>query len=70
MSRDTWSRQLRVAGNDASVVARVLAGGVLDDGLQHAGRAVLRCSSSTELIASATTVIQSLSQRAGAEIPN
>ncbi len=63
MSRDTWSRQLCVAGNDASVVARVLAGGVPDDGLQHAGQAVLRCSSSTKLIASATTLIQSLSQR-------
>ena len=63
MSRDTWSRQLRVAGNDASVVARVLASGVSDDGLQHAGQAVLRCPSSTELIESATTLIESLSQR-------
>ena len=58
-----WSKQLRVAGNDASVVARVLAGGIPDDGLQHAGQAILRCSSSTGLIAVMATMIESLSQR-------
>lgn len=63
MSDDNWLRQLRVAGNDASVVARVLADSAPDDGLQHAGQAVLRCSSSTELVATATTLIGSLSQR-------
>jgi hypothetical protein len=55
--------QLRVAGNDASGVARLIADGVTDDALQHAGQAILRCSSSPELIAAATTVIESLSQR-------
>lgn len=52
-----------MAGSGASVVARVLTGNDPDDGLQHAGQAVLRCSSSTELIATANTLIGSLSQR-------
>ncbi len=63
MSRETWLRQLRMAGNDASAVARVLSGGIPDDALQHAGHAVLRCSSSPGLIAVAMTLIESLSQR-------
>ena len=63
MSRETWLRQLRLAGNDPAVVERVLAGGVADDGLQHAGQAVLRCPTSNELIATATTLIESLSRR-------
>lgn len=63
MSRDTWVRELRVAGHDATLVARVLAGDVPDDGLQHAGQAVLRCSSSSELIAAVATLIDSLSRR-------
>ena len=63
MSRDTWVRELRVAGNDASSVASVLAGGAPDDGLQHAGQAVLRCSRSSEIIAAATALIDSLSRR-------
>lgn len=63
MSRDTWLGQLRVAGNDASAVARVLTGGIPDDALQHAGQAVVRCSSSAGLIAAATTLIESLSRR-------
>ena len=63
MSGDEWLRQLRVAGNDASVVASILAFGIPDDGLQHAGQAVLRCTSSTALIAVAASLIESLSQR-------
>ena len=63
MSGDACLRQLRVAGNDASGVASVLAVGVPDDGLQHAGQAVLRCSSSTGLIAVVASLIESLSQR-------
>ena len=63
MSRDTWVRELRVAGHDATLVARVLAGDVPDDGLQHAGQGVLRCSSSSELISVVATLIDSLSRR-------
>lgn len=63
MSRDTWSKQLRLAGNDASAIASVLADGIPNDGLQQAGQAILRCSSSTALIAVAATMIESLSQR-------
>jgi len=63
VSRDPWLSQLRVAGSDPSAVERVLAGGVPDDGLQHAGQAVIRCTTSTELISTATTLIGSLSQR-------
>lgn len=63
MSHDSWLRQLRQAGNDASVVAGFLADGVPDEALQHAGQAVLRCSSSTELITTAATLIGPLSQR-------
>ena len=63
MIHDSWLQQLRVADNDASVIAGFLADGVRDDGLQHAGQAVLRCSSSTELIATANTLIGSLSRR-------
>ena len=63
MRGDTWLTQLRVAGDDASAVERLLADGAPDDGLQHAGQAVLRCSSSTGLIATADTLIESLSRR-------
>ena len=63
VSRDTWLTQLRVAGNDASAVGALLADGVPDDGLQHAGQAVLRCSPSTGLIASATPLIEALYRR-------
>ena len=52
-----------MAGNDGSAVARVLSGGLPYDVLQHAGHAVLRCSSSPALIAVAATLIYSLSQR-------
>ena len=52
-----------MAGNDASAIARVLSGGIPDDLLQHAGHAVLRCSSSSDLVAAATTLTESLSQR-------
>lgn len=44
-------------------LARIVADGVPADGLQHAGKAVLRCSSSTELRATATTLIGLLSLR-------
>ena len=57
-----WLTQLHVAGNDASTVEKLLADGTPDDGLQHAGQAVIRCSSSTGLIATATTVIEALSR--------
>jgi hypothetical protein len=63
VSQDSWLRQLRLAGNDASAVARVLAGGVPDDGLQQAGQAVLRCSSPTKLLSVVTTLIESLDRR-------
>ncbi len=53
MSRDAWLKSLRVAGNDASAVERVLADGAPADGLQHAGQAVLRCAPSSVLILSA-----------------
>lgn len=33
MSRDVWLRQLRIAGKDATLVARVLDGSVPNDGL-------------------------------------
>ena len=63
MRGDTWLTQLRVSGADASAVERLLADGAPDDGLQHAGQAVLRCSLSTGLIATAETLIESLSRR-------
>ena len=52
-----------MAGNDAAAVARVIAGGVPDDGLKHAGQAVLRRSTSSEFLVAATALIDSLSRR-------
>lgn len=63
MSRDARLTQLRVAGKDVSAIETLLAAGVPDDGLQHAGQAVLRCASSTRLIATAATLVESLSRR-------
>ena len=63
MSRDAWLTQLRLAGNDASAVGRLLADGAPDDGLQHAGQAVLRCVASTGLNTIPTALVESLSQR-------
>ena len=63
MSRDTWSTRLRIAGNDASAVEKVLADGGGDDTLQVAGQAVLRCAPSPGLITQAVTLAASLSRR-------
>ncbi len=63
MSRDDWLRQLRRAGNDAAAVERILSEGAPDDGLQHAGQAVLHCSPSSELTAAVAALIGSLSHR-------
>lgn len=64
MSRDVWSTQLRVAGDDATTVVRLLAGGAPDDALQLAGQAVLRCSPSSDLVAIVATLAGSLFKRA------
>ena len=63
MSRDTWLTQLRVAGNDASAVEKLVADGRPDDGLQLAGQAVLRCPPASGLIAPAAMLAASLSRR-------
>lgn len=63
MSRDAWSTRLRIAGNDASAVEKVLADGGPDDGLQVAGQAVLRCPPSPGLTTQAVTLAASLSRR-------
>ena len=64
MSRDSWLQRLRVAGNDASAVEKLLlTDGLPDDGLQHAGQAVLRCSPTAGLIACAASLLEPLSRR-------
>ena len=63
MSRDNRSTRLRIAGNDASAVEKVLADGGGDDTLQVAGQAVLRCAPSPGLITQAVTLAASLSRR-------
>jgi hypothetical protein len=56
-------QQLRVAGTDASAVARLVADGVAVDVFQHAGRAVLSCPATPELRASVSGLIDQLTGR-------
>ncbi len=63
MSRDVWSKQLRIAGADARSVADALAGDVPVDGLQHAGTAVLRAEVSEALVDIAGRLIDALRTR-------
>ena len=69
MSRDPWLKRLRVAGHDATTLETILADGTPDDGLQHAGQAILRCPRSPGLIASAATLTESLKRRGWAGDP-
>ncbi|MCP4085032.1 MAG: hypothetical protein GY745_08280 [Actinomycetia bacterium] len=63
MSRDQWSKQLRIAGTTTRLVEDVLAGDLPLDGLQHAGTALLR-TDPTEALATITgRVIEALGQR-------
>jgi hypothetical protein len=63
MSRDSWLKQLRIAGADTRSVEEVPAGDVPADGLQHAGSAVLRVERSDLLAAIACRLIEALGQR-------
>jgi hypothetical protein len=63
MSRDLWSKQLRIAGADPRAVEEVLAADAPADGLQHAGSALLRVERSDVLVASARRLIEALGQR-------
>ncbi|MCP4960187.1 MAG: hypothetical protein GY925_13080, partial [Actinomycetia bacterium] len=63
MSRDLWSKQLRIAGADTRLVEDVLAGDVPVDGLQHAGSAVLHAEPSEILAAITGRVIEALGER-------
>lgn len=63
MSRDLWLKQLRIAGADTRSVEDVLTAAVPVDGLQHAGRAVLRAERSEVLAAIARRLIEALADR-------
>ncbi len=63
MSRDLWSKQLRIAGADTRLVEDALAGDVPVDGLQHAGTTLLRAEPSEILTAIAGRVIEALGER-------
>ncbi|MGI9610063.1 MAG: UPF0158 family protein [Acidimicrobiia bacterium] len=63
MSRDLWLKQLRVAGADNGLVEDVLTGGVPVDGLQHAGRALLRVERSAVLVGVARGLVKALGER-------
>ncbi len=63
MSRDLWSKQLRIAGTDTRLLEDVLAGDLPVDGLQHAGSALLRAEPSEVLATIAGRVIEALSER-------
>ena len=65
MSHDQWLDELRNA-RDARAVERVLSRGLPDDGLQHAGDAVLhsfRAGPDPELDAVITALVEALAQR-------
>ncbi len=63
MSRDVWSKQLRIAGADARSVADALEHALPTDGLQHAGSAVLRVEQPEALEAAVHRLITALDQR-------
>lgn len=63
MSRDAWLKQLRIAGADVRSVEDALTGDVPVDGLQHAGRAVLRAERSDVLVDVAGRLIDALGDR-------
>ena len=63
MSRDAWLKQLRIAGADVRSVEDALTGDVPVDGLQHAGRAVLRAERSDALVDIAGRLIDALGDR-------
>jgi hypothetical protein len=63
VSRDSWSKQLRIAGADARSIADVLTNDVPVDGLQHAGSAVLGAEHSEVLVTIARRLIEALGQR-------
>jgi hypothetical protein len=63
MSGVSWLKQLRVAGTDATAVERLIAAGVDNDVLQHAGGAVLSCPPTAALAVSAGRLIEQLTGR-------
>jgi Uncharacterised protein family (UPF0158) len=63
LSRDVWLKQLRIAGADARSVEDALTGDVPVDGLQHAGRALLRAERSDVLVDIAGRLIDALGDR-------
>jgi hypothetical protein len=63
MSRDLWSKQLRVAGTDTRSVEDVLSDDVPVDGLQHASSALLRAEPSPVLVAIGRRLIEALGER-------
>ena len=64
MSRDLWSKQLRIAGADPTSVADVLRSIVPLDGLQHAGSSVLRVEQPAALETIVRRLIVALRERA------
>ncbi len=63
MSRDVWTKQLRVADGDTAAVEAALSGSVPVDGLQHAGSAILSVERSDALVAIAGLVVDALGER-------
>lgn len=63
MSHDSWSKQLRIAGNDRASVATALRGSLPTDGLQQAGSAVLRTDCSDDLAAIGSRLVDALGKR-------
>ncbi len=63
MSHDSWSKQLRIAGNDPAAVAAALRGSLPTDGLQQAGTAVLRTIRSDDLGTIGSELVDALGKR-------
>ena len=63
MSRDVWTKQLRIAGADTTAVEAALSGDVPADGLQHAGSAILRVERSDALVVIAGRLVDALGER-------
>jgi len=63
MSRDPWSKQLRIAGADTRSIEDVLTDDIPVDGLQHAGSALLRAEPSDVLFTITRSLIEALGDR-------
>lgn len=63
MSRDPWSKALRVAGADPLLVAAALADAIPIEGLQHAGGAILSTEYSDDLASITSRLVDALGER-------